>query len=298
MSDLSELERLRRLEALDELLPTLAGVLDIRDVFARVSDIARRVLPHDGLGLPLLTEDRQHVTPYALAGPLADGPIPERVAVPSILRELVTTAWEYRIIDDIQAQPALAGTPPYHRGFRGALAVPIRLQGELVGLLSFLSFTPGFFVPADVLIARRIADHVALALSHQRLAEAAARAAEARERAYAPYSGFKMGAAVVTSTNAVVPGALVENVSLGLAMCAERAAMFGVVSGGAGTPEILGLVAPRTSGELTWPCGACLQVGLELGGPDLLLVVSDGSGAVAQARLRELASRLPFKGSR
>ena len=123
-------------------------------------------------------------------------------------------------------------------------------------------------------------------------------AAHAREMAYAPYSGFKMGAAVVTSTNAVVPGALVENVSLGLAMCAERAALFGVVARGAGDPEVLALVSPRTAGQLTWPCGACLQVALELGGPELLVVVSDGSGEPRQARLEELAGRLPFKKSR
>ena len=123
-------------------------------------------------------------------------------------------------------------------------------------------------------------------------------AKRARERAYAPYSRFKMGAAVVTEANAVVPGALVENVSLGLAMCAERAALFSVVAQDLGKPEILVLVAPRTSGALTWPCGACLQVAMELGGPELLLVVSDGSRGVAQARLHELASRLPFKGGR
>ena len=130
-------------------------------------------------------------------------------------------------------------------------------------------------------------------------AEPALREAEqSLERAYAPYSRFKMGAAVVTEHDDVVPGALVENVSLGLAMCAERAALFGVVSRGAGTPEVLALVAPRTSGSLTWPCGACLQVALELGGPDLLVVVSDGKGHTDQARISQLASRLPFKNSR
>lgn len=107
-----------------------------------------------------------------------------------------------------------------------------------------------------------------------------------------------MGAAVVTERNAVVPGSLVENVSLGLAMCAERAALFNVVSQGLGTPEVLALVAPRTSGELTWPCGACLQVGLELSGPDLLIVVSDPRERQAEARLRDLAGRLPFKSAR
>ena len=128
-------------------------------------------------------------------------------------------------------------------------------------------------------------------------AEAALKdASEARERAYAPYSGFTMGAAVVTSTNAVVPGSLVENVSLGLAMCAERAALFGVVSRGEGKPEVLALESRRTAGDLTWPCGACLQVAMELGGPDLLVVVSDGIGEPRQAYLRELAGNLPFKG--
>ncbi|NNL68101.1 MAG: cytidine deaminase [Myxococcales bacterium] len=131
-----------------------------------------------------------------------------------------------------------------------------------------------------------------------RAEEALKDATEARERAYAPYSGFKMGAAVVTDCNSVVPGALVENVSLGLAMCAERAALFGVVARGLGRPEILTLVSRRTSGELTWPCGACLQVALELGGSEILVVVSDGKGHVGQARLHELAGRLPFKGER
>ena len=131
-----------------------------------------------------------------------------------------------------------------------------------------------------------------------RAGEALKDAEAALERAYAPYSQFKMGAALVTDRNAVVPGALVENVSLGLAMCAERSAFFSAVAQGHGTPEVLALVAPPTSGELTWPCGACLQVALELSGPDLLVVVSDGKGKVGQARLHELASRLPFKGSR
>lgn len=123
---------------------------------------------------------------------------------------------------------------------------------------------------------------------------AAARAA--RERAYAPYSRFRMGAAVATETGEVVPGALVENVSLGLAMCAERAALFAAVGRGAGAPRVLALAAPRTKGALTWPCGACLQVALELAGPELLVLATDPSGRVERARLAELAPRLPYKG--
>ena len=115
------------------------------------------------------------------------------------------------------------------------------------------------------------------------------------DRAYAPYSRFRMGAAVITDRDEVVLGSLVENVSLGLAMCAERAALFATIAQEAGRPEVLALVAPRTSGALTWPCGACLQVGLELGGPELRVVVSDRGGSVATARLGELAGRLPLK---
>lgn len=119
-------------------------------------------------------------------------------------------------------------------------------------------------------------------------------AARARERAYAPYSSFHMGAAVVTDQNAVVAGSLVENISLGLAMCAERAALFATVAQAAGRPEILALESRRTDGNLTWPCGACLQVALELGGPDLLVVVTDGKD-VRSARLQALAPKLPVK---
>jgi cytidine deaminase len=133
-------------------------------------------------------------------------------------------------------------------------------------------------------------------LSDPRCEDALRDAAEARRRAYAPYSRFRMGAAVVTDRDAVIPGALVENVSLGLAMCAERIALFGTVAQGAGRPEILALVAPRTRGHVTCPCGACLQVAMELGGPELIVVAADPKGAVEKARLSDLAPRLPFKG--
>jgi cytidine deaminase len=121
----------------------------------------------------------------------------------------------------------------------------------------------------------------------------AARAA--RAHAYAPYSDFAMGAAVRTADGAVHPGALVENVSLGLAMCAERVAMFASVAAGAGRVTELALVAARTDGALTTPCGACLQVALELGGPEVSVVVADLGGAEERHRLHDLAPHLPRK---
>lgn len=112
-------------------------------------------------------------------------------------------------------------------------------------------------------------------------------------RAYSPYSKFKTGAVVVTEAGELIDGTIVENVSLGLAMCAERVAMFNAVTVGA-IPTTLVLAAPDTDGSPTWPCGACLQVALELGGPELGVVVADDEdGPHRRAVLGELLPRGP-----
>jgi cytidine deaminase len=126
---------------------------------------------------------------------------------------------------------------------------------------------------------------------HQELIDAAR---VARERSYAPYSKFRMGAAVQTETGTVLVGAVVENVSLGLAMCAERVALFASVAAGE-KPRSLALVAPRTDGKITMPCGACLQVALELGGPELHVLAADPEGEVEEHALAELLPRGPRK---
>jgi cytidine deaminase len=116
----------------------------------------------------------------------------------------------------------------------------------------------------------------------------------ARELAYAPYSRFRMGAAVATASGSIVTGAIVENVSLGLAMCAERVALFATVAAGE-RPRALAVASPRTDGTITFPCGACLQVALELGGPDLLVLAVTPDGEVERARLGDLLPRGPRK---
>ena len=130
-------------------------------------------------------------------------------------------------------------------------------------------------------------------LDESRLDELVAVAREARDRSHVPYSGFAMGAAALTDRGVVSPGALVENVSLGLATCAERVAMHASVARDEGRPVALALVSARTAGQITWPCGACLQVLSELGGPDAVVVASDLSGERRRARLAELAPHLP-----
>lgn len=119
-------------------------------------------------------------------------------------------------------------------------------------------------------------------------------ATSARDRSYAPYSDFHMGAAVRCADGTILPGALVENVSLGLAMCAERTALFATVAQDL-APTHLVLVSKRTQDELTFPCGACLQVALELAGPELLVTAADLDGDQATERLGDLLTRAPHR---
>jgi transcriptional regulator with GAF, ATPase, and Fis domain len=178
--DLDECALLRRLDRLAELLPALGSSLDVREVFGRISEITRAVLPHDAIGLALLTEDRQHVRLYAVSTDV-DFARPDIVRIPE--PGLADRPWDHLIIDDAQDTREWQHLPPVKAGFRSSLRVPIRMAGRMTGGLNFLSRTPRAFTEAQVPIAQRVAAYVCLALSHQRLAEEAARAAEARERA-------------------------------------------------------------------------------------------------------------------
>lgn len=120
--------------------------------------------------------------------------------------------------------------------------------------------------------------------------EAANLAQRQRGEAYAPYSDFPMGAGIVGQQGEQVGGVLIENVSLGLAMCAERVALFAAVTQKI-RPQVLALCSARTEGELTFPCGSCLQVALEIAGPDLVVVAVDPEGEMDQ---RKLSSLLPM----
>jgi transcriptional regulator with GAF, ATPase, and Fis domain len=173
---------LARLDALAELLPVLAGALDVRDVFHHISRITREVLPHDALALALVSDDRQSLHIYALSSDV-DFARPDRILVPPDARDLLTSAWDFLIVDDLTTDPFMRTLPPAAAGLRASLRVPLHREGQLIGGVNFLSERVGVFTPADVPVAQRVAAYIGLTLSHQRLADAAARAAEARERA-------------------------------------------------------------------------------------------------------------------
>jgi len=120
-------------------------------------------------------------------------------------------------------------------------------------------------------------------------------ALEARDRAYAPYSRFHVGAALLTNDGKVFTGCNVENVSYGLTICAERAAVFRAVAEIGPTLKIRkiavagereGAKSPM-SGDAAAPCGACRQVLSEFS-DDLEVIVSDIDCNYRKYSLKEL----------
>jgi cytidine deaminase len=110
-------------------------------------------------------------------------------------------------------------------------------------------------------------------------------ALNARLEAYAPYSGFRVGAAVLCDDGRVFTGANVENASYGLSMCAERVAVANAVSAGSRRFEMLAIA---TDTEIpSSPCGACRQVLSEFG-PEIMVVMVTLGGAVNRVKIKDL----------
>ena len=92
-----------------------------------------------------------------------------------------------------------------------------------------------------------------------------AAAKTAADRAYAPYSKFHVGAAVLTSTGKIYAGCNVENASYGLTNCAERTAIFNAVAAGEKNLRLVCVAVYTPTKTATAPCGACRQVIYEFG---------------------------------
>lgn len=124
--------------------------------------------------------------------------------------------------------------------------------------------------------------------SEQLHSELVAAAKAARENAYAPYSQFRVGAALRTRSGRIFQGCNVENLSYGLTICAERAAVCAAVA--AGEQEIVAAVVIADSHEPVTPCGACRQVLAEFCS-DMEVCSVNLQGVEYRTRLSELFPR-------
>jgi transcriptional regulator with GAF, ATPase, and Fis domain len=167
-----------RLEILNGLLNTLTDVLDIREVFDRVSEVVQRVLPHDLMGVIEISERGDRIRLHAGSGK----PSPtHEMAVSN--PEILTRPWDAMIVKDFASHPLAKGSPALRFGMATLLSAPIRFGGRLQAAVNFFSRQPGWFTRDDLPIAERVASHIALVMSHHRLAEQARLAAEAQARA-------------------------------------------------------------------------------------------------------------------
>jgi transcriptional regulator with GAF, ATPase, and Fis domain len=175
-------ERADGLDASDDLLRALSDVLDVRQVFPRLSEIAAKILPHDALTMTF-HDGHGNVVIEAASQDTPLGVTRLKCGHPSSV-----SGDSFFIIDDLAVQtfevvePAGFWDGIRADGYRAMLLVGVKARDQQLGLL-FWSKQPSAFSKRDVPVARRIADHVALAVSHEQLAEAARQIAEARTRA-------------------------------------------------------------------------------------------------------------------
>lgn len=116
-------------------------------------------------------------------------------------------------------------------------------------------------------------------------------ALEARKCAYAPYSGYSVGAALLAADGKIYPGGNIENASFGATNCAERTAFFKAVSEGERAFSAIAIAGGKTgedSVEYAYPCGICRQVMQEFCREDFLIYVVKNEGDYQRYTLKEL----------
>ena len=110
----------------------------------------------------------------------------------------------------------------------------------------------------------------------------------ARERAYAPYSKFLVGAALLTHDGQQFSGCNVENAAYGLCNCAERTALFSAMAAGCKPGQFAALAVIADTPNPVSPCGACRQVMSELCGPDMPVLLGNLHGLARRTTVADL----------
>jgi cytidine deaminase len=126
------------------------------------------------------------------------------------------------------------------------------------------------------------------------------KARDVARNAYAPYSRFKVGAALALANGEIVTGTNVENASYGLTICAERAAIVRAISRFGPDIRVRAIAVTNLNGAASPPCGACRQVLAEFTEPHapVAFPLSDGMRVMPFAELMPLASELNLKDAR
>lgn len=117
-------------------------------------------------------------------------------------------------------------------------------------------------------------------------------ALEARKNSYSPYSGYSVGAAILTEDGSIFTGCNIENASYGATNCAERTAIFSAVAAGHRRFKAIAVVGGKENeSDLPYPCGICRQVLSEFCGRDFKILIARSEDDYSEHTLEEL---LPF----
>lgn len=130
-------------------------------------------------------------------------------------------------------------------------------------------------------------------IANARMRKLLAAALAVRQRAYAPYSKFQVGAAILCDDGRLYAGCNVENSSYGVCLCAERNAIGQAIARGATRITAAAVVAPGPNGRPTPPCGMCLQAFSEFASGELPILLTTPDGA--QEELVTLGQLLPYR---
>src|SRR5262249_30244779 len=152
---------------------------DVRQIFDRLSAITKDIVRHDFASVGVFSENLTELTLFATTSSLAAQPFKGPMPFPPSQ----TSVWLCRLVPDLPAHPIDGKTDfAIKQGGRSSIRVAIRSDDRVLGALNFTSCDPAPYTALDLTVARRVADYVALGISHQRLAEEGRRAAALEER--------------------------------------------------------------------------------------------------------------------
>ncbi len=117
------------------------------------------------------------------------------------------------------------------------------------------------------------------------------KAIEARDKAYVPYSNFKVGSALLLNNGEYILGCNVENASYGLCNCAERTALFKLISDGYNKEDVVAMAIVGNTKNPISPCGACRQVMTELLNPNTPVVLANLKKDIKEMKVEDF---LPY----